>query len=73
MSSVVNQERKDDAKRQVRKKKKKKAKGCYERSWFDCSIILLLAMTASNLTGIVHAQIGTTICACSPASYTFRL
>ena len=72
MSSVVNQERKDDTKRQV-PKKKKKAKGCYERSWFDCSIILLLAMTASNLTGIVHGQIGTTICACSPASYTFRL
>ena len=72
MSSVVNQERKDDAKRQV-PKKKKKAKGCYERSWFDCSIILLLAMTASNLTGIVHGQIGTTICGCSPASYTFRL
>ena len=73
MSSVVNQEKKDDAKRQESKKKKKKTKSCYGRSWFDCSIILLLAMTASNLPGIVHGQIGTTICACTPASYTFRL
>ena len=71
MIFVVNQERKDDAKCQ--EPKKKKAKGCYRRSWFDCSIILPLAMTASNLPGIVHGQIGTTICACSPALYMFRV
>jgi hypothetical protein len=35
------------------------------------SILLVLSLLANS--AVVHAQVGVTLCACSPATYTFQL
>jgi hypothetical protein len=33
----------------------------------------ILLLTVANPSAVVHAQVGVTLCACSPATYTFQL
>jgi hypothetical protein len=53
-------------------RKNKQDKTSPEMAWWCCLLILAALVVYSGIPGIA-AQVGVTLCACSPATYTFQL